>query len=245
MKCLFTNKKTQIMIYSIVMLVLATVMFMTRFNHPSQKHIQSQPKMTTDHKKNSKKPKKVVKKVEKNEKPITRHYNIKRSPQTIAVTGATLDQKLKGNLEGLGSEFVEAGKKNQIDPSFLVALAAQETGWGNSEISSPPINNVGGITCMPKQYKQVFGPDYPNPGCAQIVAGGTKWQKFNSIEDSIHFKAAYLKNNYVDEGKDTIAEIKTKYAPNNANNDKQGLNNYWEKNIVAIMKNLKKDATNL
>ncbi|SRR5690606_22188622 len=163
-------------------------------------------------------------------------YNVE---QENTITGPELDKHLKGNLKGLGPNFVKSGDEHDIDPIFLAALAAQETGWGNSEISTSPWNNIGGITCMPEIYADIFGDEYPNPGCQELVEGGTNWQKFLSIEDSIHFKAIYLKKYYVENGKETIGEIQTVYAPSEAANDATGLNHHWVNNIVSIMNKVK------
>ncbi|MBD8067871.1 glucosaminidase domain-containing protein [Bacillus sp. PS06] len=173
--------------------------------------------------------------------PATADYNIKSENETIQLSGKMLDEQLKGDLKGLGQEFVHAGKEHEIDPIFLAALAAQETGWGDSLLMGAPWNNVGGMTCMPDNYEEIFGESYPNPGCGSTVDGGTKWQKFQSIEDSIYFKAAYLKLRYLENGTETIEEIQKKYAPSNADNDQTGLNDYWVQNIVDIMNTVKSD----
>ncbi|RFB15149.1 hypothetical protein DZB84_14705 [Bacillus sp. HNG] len=166
----------------------------------------------------------------------SKNYNVE---QENTISGPELDKHLKGNLKGLGPNFVKSGEEHDIDPVFLAALAAQETGWGNSDIASSPWNNIGGITCMPDIYANIFGEDYPNPGCEALVEGGTNWQKFLSIEDSIRFKAIYLKQYYVENGNETIGEIQTVYAPSQAANDATGLNNHWVKNIVSIMNDVK------
>lgn len=166
------------------------------------------------------------------------HYNVE---QENTISGSELDKHLKGNLKGLGQNFVKSGEEHDIDPVFLAALAAQETGWGDSDLSTSPWNNIGGITCMPDIYADIFGEEYPNPGCEELVNGGTNWQKFLSIEDSIHFKAIYLKKYYVENGKGTIAEIQSVYAPSQAANDATGLNNHWVKNIVSIMNDVKEE----
>ncbi|WP_078546668.1 glucosaminidase domain-containing protein [Litchfieldia alkalitelluris] len=166
---------------------------------------------------------------------------ISKKSSSISLSADELNEVLKGELQGLGHEFIKAGKEYGIDPVFLVALAAQETGWGESTLMASPWNNVGGITCMPHNYEEIFGEQYQNPGCGETIDGGTKWQKFNSIEDSIHFKAAYLKSSYLENGTKTISGIQEKYAPSNALNDQSGLNHYWTENIVAIMKDIRND----
>lgn len=187
-----------------------------------------------------------ISKVEKleNKMEATSETNKRVSPSykvtnTTTITGEELDQSLSGEFKGLGDLFVQAAEKNEIDPVFLVAVAAQETGWGQSDIAGAPWNNIGGMICMPGNYQEIFGADYPNLGCEETVLGGTKWQKFISVEDSIQFKAAYLKMKYVDNGKETITEIQQKYAPTNATNDKEGLNNHWMNNVIAIMNSVK------
>lgn len=171
--------------------------------------------------------------------PATNEYNISTFKSNITFSGKELDQYLKGDLRGLGKQFVKAGEENGIDPVFLAALAAQETGWGESKLMESPWNNVGGMICMPENYEAVFGESYENPGCLESVPGGTKWQKFLSVEDSIYFKAAYLKMFYLENGRKTISEIQEKYAPYNASNDQTGLNDYWTENIVKIMNDVK------
>lgn len=44
--------------------------------------------------------------------------------------GDLLDEGLRGNLKGLGWTFVNAGIEYGIDPLFLAAISAQESGWG-------------------------------------------------------------------------------------------------------------------
>jgi beta-N-acetylglucosaminidase len=218
-----------------LLFVLLTNTAFSNLNDQEQKHVQLNLLIEMEQREI-----KELKKMMKIEA-ATADYNISTNEEAIFFSGKELDQYLKGDLKGLGHDFVQAGKEHEIDPIFLAALAAQETGWGESQLMDSPWNNVGGITCMSENYEMIFGKSYPNPGCGETVPGGTKWQKFNSIEDSIHFKAAYLKIRYLENGSKTIAEIQKKYAPTNASNDQTGLNDYWVDNIVAIMNNVKSD----
>ncbi|MCA1032714.1 glucosaminidase domain-containing protein [Bacillus timonensis] len=186
--------------------------------------------------------KQVVKK-EISPKTATPSSIIEKPVEDIILTETKLEEQLHGEFQGLSATFIQAAKEQEIDPAFLVAIAAQETGWGKSKISKAPWNNIGGMICMPDIYHEVFGADYPNPGCEEIVEGGTSWQKFTSVEDSIRFKAAYLKIQYVDQGRITIKDIHEKYAPVDAHNDANGLNNHWVKNVVSIMNTVREVNT--
>jgi len=109
-------------------------------------------------------------------------------------------------LAGLGHEFVAAGRANGIDPRLLVAIAAQESALGTAG-SGRAINNAFG-----------WGPAIP----------------FASWTEGIHRIAAGLRRGYVDEGRDTIAEIQGKWAPVGASNDPGGLNGGWTAGVSRL-----------
>ena len=56
-------------------------------------------------------------------------------------------------------------------------------------------------------------------------------RSYASVEDSIFDMARNLRQNYLNEGKDTIAKIGAKYAPVGAANDPTGLNNHWTQGV--------------
>ncbi|MCC3355706.1 glucosaminidase domain-containing protein [Bacillus sp. REN16] len=233
------KKKTSLLYLFGVLFIMGISIFAT-MHHSNAETIEKKDKQVQEQKQE-----KIDQREQQSEtvqnKPVqmaSQHYNVE---QENTISGSELDEHLKGNLKGLGTDFVKSGEEQDIDPVFLAALAAQETGWGNSDIASSHWNNIGGITCMPEIYANIFGDDYPNPGCEQLVEGGTNWQKFLSIEDSIQFKAIYLKQYYVENGKETIGEIQLSYAPSEAANDANGLNHHWVKNIVSIMNDVKEE----
>lgn len=117
-----------------------------------------------------------------------------------------LNTQLKGTLQNAASLFVEAGKKYQINPTFLAAVSMHETGNGSSNASRFK-NNVAGMM------------------------GKNGLKSYDSIEESIFDMARNLRNNYLDEGKVTISQIGAKYAPVGAANDPTGLNNHWVKGV--------------
>jgi flagellum-specific peptidoglycan hydrolase FlgJ len=124
-----------------------------------------------------------------------------------------LDNTLEGKLSGTANHFINAGKKYDIDPSLLSAIAIHETGNGSSRAVNDK-NNVAGMM------------------------GKDGLRSYASVEDSIFDMARNLRKNYLNQGKDSIAEIGAKYAPVGAMNDPTGLNNHWTKGVSRQFNNL-------
>lgn len=123
-----------------------------------------------------------------------------------------LDNMLEGKLSGTATHFINAGKKYDIDPGLLSAIAIHETGNGSSRAVNEK-NNVAGMM------------------------GKDGLRSYESVEDSIFDMARNLRINYLNQGKDTIAEIGAKYAPVGAANDPTGLNNHWTKGVSRQFNN--------
>lgn len=117
-----------------------------------------------------------------------------------------LENSLEGKLSGAAVHFMNAGKKYDIHPGLLSAIAIHETGNGSSKAANEK-NNVAGMM------------------------GKNGLRSYESVEDSIFAMARNLRKNYLNEGKDTIAKIGAKYAPVGAANDPTGLNNHWTKGV--------------
>lgn len=118
----------------------------------------------------------------------------------------------------LAPAFEDAGKKYNIDPRFLAAVAAVETGWGSSRAF--------------RQGKNVMGiSDTKGP------LGG-----FGSPADSIYKQAASLAGaqgtagHY--RGASTISDIARIYAPAGASNDPKGTNPQWPSLVGSIYSKL-------
>lgn len=124
-----------------------------------------------------------------------------------------LENTLEGKLSGSAQHFINAGKKYDIDPGLLTAIAIHETGNGSSRAVNEK-NNVAGMM------------------------GKNGLRSYESVEDSIYDMARNLRKNYLNQGKDTIAEIGAKYAPVGAANDPTGLNNHWTKGVSRQFNNL-------
>jgi flagellum-specific peptidoglycan hydrolase FlgJ len=124
-----------------------------------------------------------------------------------------LENSLEGKLSGTANHFINAGKKYDIDPTLLSSIAIHETGNGSSRAVQDK-NNVAGMM------------------------GKNGLRSYESVEDSIFDMARNLRKNYLNQGKDTIAEIGAKYAPVGAANDPTGLNNHWTNGVSRQFNNL-------
>jgi len=125
-------------------------------------------------------------------------------PADDAALAARLDawmaEKVPGNpLAGHGAVFVREGRASGVDPRALVSIAYHESKLGTLG-SGRDIHNAFG-----------WGPAIP----------------FASWEQNIATVAAGLRENYLDEGRITIATIQPKWAPLGASNDPGNLNSSW------------------
>lgn len=129
--------------------------------------------------------------------------NTNGAPFTSETTsGDALNTPLKGVLQNTGHLFAAAGEKYQINPAFLASISMHETGNGTSNAARFKYNVAG-------------------------MMGKNGLKSYASIEDSIFDMARNLRENYLDNGKLTIAQIGAKYAPIGAANDPTQLNNHW------------------
>ncbi|KLT20029.1 hypothetical protein AA980_04490 [Neobacillus vireti] len=124
-----------------------------------------------------------------------------------------LNQVLGGKLKGMGEVFVRAGKRFNINPALLTAIAQHETGNGKSRAANEK-NNIAGM----------------------MGINGLK--SYSSIEDSIMDMARNLSKNYLGEGLSSISRIGAKYAPIGADNDPSGLNNQWVSGVSKFFERL-------
>jgi hypothetical protein len=124
------------------------------------------------------------------------------------------NQALDGKLRGMGEIFIREGKRYNIDPAFLAAVAQHETGNGKSKAAMEK-NNIAGMM------------------------GANGLRSYSSVEASIIDMARNLSNNYLDKGFTTIPKIGSKYAPIGADNDPTGLNNHWVTGVSHYLGQLK------
>lgn len=124
-----------------------------------------------------------------------------------------LDEQLAGKLSGAAVHFIEAGKKYDIDPKLLSAIAVHETGNGTSRAANEK-NNIAGMM------------------------GKNGLRSYETVADSIYDMARNLRQNYLNQGKESIAQIGAKYAPVGAANDPTGLNNHWTTGVQRFYNTL-------
>lgn len=123
-----------------------------------------------------------------------------------------LESTLSGKLSGTSAHFINAGKKYDLDPNFLSAIAIHETGNGSSRAVNEK-NNVAGMM------------------------GKNGLRSYDSVEESIFDMARNLRQNYLNQGITTVAAVGAKYAPVGAGNDPNGLNNHW---VAGVNRQLNK-----
>lgn len=124
-----------------------------------------------------------------------------------------LDNMLKGKLAGSAMDFIQAGQKYDIHPALLSAIAIHETGNGSSRAVNEKLNVAG-------------------------MMGRNGLRNYDSIQESIFDMARNLRENYFNQGRNTIDRIGAKYAPVGATNDPTGLNNHWVTGITSIFNRL-------
>ena len=124
-----------------------------------------------------------------------------------------LDNSLEGKLSGTAVHFINAGKKYDINPGLLSAIAIHETGNGSSKAVNEKLNVAG-------------------------MMGKNGLRSYDSLEASIFDMARNLRENYLNQGKDTVAKIGAKYAPIGVSNDPTGLNNHWVQGVSRHLNSL-------
>lgn len=107
-------------------------------------------------------------------------------------TAANLDAFIKksnptARLNGTGKYFIEAGHKTGLNPVIILAFAALESAWGNSQIGQA--NNFFGIGAFDTN---------PNNGLSYSNA---------TIRDGIISGARFIKNDYFNQGQTTLHSL--------------------------------------
>ena len=119
------------------------------------------------------------------------YYGVHTDITKISIhNGDVLDLGLKGKLKGHGWDFVNAGMKHGVDPIFLAAISAQESGWGKYDHGR---NNIFGIMSGEKSFASYY--------------------------DCIEYTANLLSKYYIAEGRTTPDLIQPKYCPSPTNWD--------------------------
>lgn len=148
-------------------------------------------------------------------KDITKH-DLGKTSDTL--TAQQLDDWIDANtkgkdsvMKGMGSAFMEAGKETGLDPRYLVAHSAQETGWGTSQIAKDK-NNMFGIGAFDDSpYSSAYG--------------------YGSTKEGIMNGAKFIAKDYYKEGQTTLDSMR-----NNGGKHEYATDPGWATKIGSIMK---------
>lgn len=116
---------------------------------------------------------------------------------------------------GKGREFLEVSKETDLDPRYLVAHAALESAWGTSRIAKDK-NNYYGIGA--------YNHDPYNSA-----------KTFASSKDGILEGAKWIKNNYTEQGQDTLNKMQFGKKTYCTLDDSKTPDITWIEKIVAII----------
>jgi beta-N-acetylglucosaminidase len=142
-----------------------------------------------------------------------RNQNLKQqSNMTAAEVDAWINSKAPAGsiMRGKGAAFVKASQESGLDVKYLVAHAAEETGWGTSNIAKKKGNmfGIGAYDSSPMASAFQFG------GVDAGIVEGAKW----------------IAKNYTNKGQDTIYKMR-----NNNGEHEYATNSDWDSNIAKIM----------
>ena len=106
------------------------------------------------------------------------------SPMTEEEMNAWINANCSGKNStfiGNGKVFIDAANKTGLDPRYILAHAALESGWGISKISRDKNNyfGIGAFDASPYQSAYSFG-----SGIAAGIIGGAEWIRKNYYDSS-------------------------------------------------------------
>ncbi len=113
-------------------------------------------------------------------------------------------------LQGKGDVFMRAAQESGLDPRYLVAHAAHETGWGTSNIAKQKSNfyGIGAFDATP--FSSAYGYNNTDAG----IIEGAKW----------------ISKNYANKGQDTLYKMR-----NNGGKHEYATDPLWDEKIAGIM----------
>lgn len=125
-------------------------------------------------------------------------------------------QNASSPFVGHGDIFLEASKESGLDPRYIVAHAAVESGWGTSQISRDKNNyfGIGAFNDSPYASAQKFG-----SGLEQGIVGGAEW----------------IRKNFTDAGQNTLSLMVNSKTHAYAVNNDGTPNQDWVNSISSIM----------
>lgn len=147
-----------------------------------------------------------------------KHENLASwSPLTASqINNFIKSKKPSCKLNGHGSAIVRAAKESGLDPRYILAHAAVETGWGNSDLAEK--GNMYGI-----------GAYDSNP----INSDSTKKYAHSNMDIGLIEGAKWIKNNYYNKGQTTVFTMR-----HNNGSHEYCTSNTWEDSIADIMQQM-------
>ncbi|ADH03175.1 tail associated lysin [Bacillus phage W.Ph.] len=114
-------------------------------------------------------------------------------------------------MRGMGATFLKAGQEYGLDPRYLIAHAAEESGWGTSKIARDKGNffGIGAFDNSPYASAYEFK-DGSGSAAERGIMGGAKW----------------ISEKYYGKGRTTLDQMKAAGYATNAT---------WAPNIASIM----------
>ncbi|MGE7924707.1 NlpC/P60 family protein [Viridibacillus arvi] len=111
-----------------------------------------------------------------------------------------------GVLSTKGDKIISLSNELGIDPVLFAAIAVHESDWGQSSAAINK-NNIGGLMDPATNWSTV--------------------KVFPSLDEGIEAMGRTLYNRIIKDGKNTIEKLGSVYAPLDADNDPNHLNQYW------------------
>ena len=122
-----------------------------------------------------------------------------------------------GVLSGYESTFISVAESFGIDPVLFISIALHETGNGKSNAVINK-NNPGGLMDPATGSKELF--------------------VYSSLTEGIQAMGKTLHNRIIKDGLITIDSLGSVYAPINAANDPNGMNQHWVGNVSQYVNSL-------
>ncbi|KYH34224.1 beta-N-acetylglucosaminidase precursor [Clostridium tepidiprofundi DSM 19306] len=137
------------------------------------------------------------------------------------VAGLTVDDlnmflEGQGVLEGKGAAFLEAAKKNNVNPAYLIAHAILETGGGKSKLAKGVlVSSVDGKPVKPRVTYNMYGIKAYDSNPIKYASEYAYKQGWFTPEKAIIGGQTYIAKNYINNKKlkqDTLYKIR--WSPN-------------------------------
>jgi len=128
----------------------------------------------------------------------------------VTEIGECLDNWLSKNIsksspfQGRGVKFAEEGKKNNVNPAFLIAIGGAESSYGTDwGAVSKDTFNYAAMTCGTTQKSPCVSSRGNNP---------RTWEAYDSWDQAIERHAKYMNERYLSRGITNLEEIRDIYC---------------------------------